>query len=55
MFAHANNKENIKTQNKWSFLGEPTADWIAVLPKHHSQLHLTQFWIQMDIYELMYS
>ena len=31
--------------------GESTADWIAVLPKHHSQLHLTQFWIQMDIYE----
>ena len=28
-------------------LGESTADWIAVLPKHHSQLHLTQFWIQM--------
>ena len=24
---------------------ESTADWIAVLPKHHNQLHLTHFWI----------
>ena len=35
--------------------GESTADWIVVLPKHHNQLHLTQFWIQMDIYELIFS
>ena len=35
--------------------GESTSDWIAVLPKHHSLLHLTQFRIQMDIYELIHS
>ena len=54
-FVQANNKENIKAQIKWYFVRETTAGWIAVLPKHHSQLHLTQFWIQMDIYEPIYS
>ena len=54
-FAQANNIENIKAQNQCFLWGESTADWITVLPKHHSQLHRTQFLTQMDIYELMYS
>ena len=54
-FAQANNKESITAQNQWYFLRESTTDLIAVLPKHYSQLPLTQFWIQMDIHELICS
>ena len=39
-FDQANSKENIKAQHQWPFVRGTIGDWIAVLPNHHTQLHL---------------
>ena len=48
------NKENIKAQNQWSFV---RGLWLDCCFTKTSQpiASYTKFWIQMDIYELVYS
>ena len=53
-FVQANNKENIKAQNQWSFV---RGLWLDCCVTKTSQpvTSYTKLWMQMDIYELIYS